>query len=182
MEGTEDFKISNVGMLTGEASKQYDKGKARVFCDKLFASMEGSKLYNLFRVRDDLITWRRGSAQMVLRVNHALDNVTFYSVLVTGIEASMELFRRLLHYNTLQRRESLGLFEQDDNLYIVLKYTMELLLVNPEVLMRHVFTLQEVADYMDTDLVNQFGGSLQFEDWGKVDQNKVDQMLSALFE
>ncbi len=182
MENAENFKIDNVGMLTGEASKQYDKEEARRFCDKLFASMEEAKLYNLFRVREDLITWRRGSAQMVLRINHVLDNITFYSVLVTGVSGSMDLFRRLLHYNTLQRRESLGLLEQDDSLYVVLKYTMELLLVNPDVLMRHVFTLQEVADYMDTDLVNQFGGSMQFEDWGKVDQNKVDQMLTALFE
>ena len=132
-------------------------------------------------MRNDLFTWRRGSAQMVLKVNPALNNLSIYSVLATGVHPSTDLYRHLLHYNILQRRESLGLFEKGGKLYIVLKYTMELELVTNEVLQRHILAMQEIADQLDTELVNQFGGALHFNDWDRLDQSGVDDLLEDMF-
>jgi hypothetical protein len=44
-----------------------------------------------------------------------------------------------------------------------------------------VFYLQERADYLDTELASKFGGTLHFEDWKKLDQKSVDDMIGALF-
>jgi hypothetical protein len=146
-----------------------------------FQALKRANVKELNRVRKDLMTWRRGSAQVVLKINPQLNNLSIYSVLVTGVKPSLELFRYLLSYNTLQRRESLGLFEQDGKLFVILKYTMELELASIEVVQRHVFALQEVADELDTELVGKFGGKLHFEDWTKLDQGKVDNLLNSLF-
>ncbi|MEE8435633.1 MAG: hypothetical protein V3S64_12670, partial [bacterium] len=107
--------------------------------------------------------------------------LSIYSVMVTGVEPSVDLFRHLLHYNILQRRESLGLFEKGGKLFIVLKYTLELDLVDHDVLGRHVFLMQEIADQLDTELVEQFGGTLHFNDWDKLDQGSVDNLLENMF-
>jgi hypothetical protein len=149
--------------------------------DKHFEGLRRAKVSSLTRVRKDLLTWRRGSAQIVLKINPVLNNLSIYSVLVTGVNPTMELYRYLLSYNTLQRRESLGLFEREGRFYIVLKYTMELEIASVEVVQRHVFALQEVADELDTELAKRFGGNLQFEDWNKLDQGSVDNLLSNLF-
>jgi hypothetical protein len=133
------------------------------------------------RIRPDLMTWRRGSAQMALRINAELHNFSIYSALVSGVRPSEALYKYLLAYNSLQRLESLGLQEHDARWYIVLKYTMELELVSREVLQHHVFCLQERADVLDTELARRFGGSLRFEDWKKLDQKSVDNMIDALF-
>ncbi|NIP71597.1 MAG: YbjN domain-containing protein, partial [Gammaproteobacteria bacterium] len=146
--------------ITGDIEADFDKDLAARICADYWEHLQGAELAELKRVRDDLFTWRRGSAQMVLKVNPALNNLSIYSVLVTGVEPSVELYRHLLHYNILQRRESLGLFEKGDKLYIVLKYTLELELMSNDVLQRHVFHMQEIADQLDTELVNQFGGVL----------------------
>ncbi len=167
--------------LTGEIETEYDQEWAAKIYDRFFACLQEASLAELSRVRDDLFTWRRGSAQMVLKVNPALNNLSIYSVLVTGVEPSVELYRHLLHYNILQRRESLGLFEKGGKLFIVLKYTMELDLVNDEVLGRHVYALQEIADQLDTELVHQFGGTLHFDDWERLDQAGVDSLLESMF-
>jgi hypothetical protein len=167
--------------LTGDVESAYDKQWAAKLFDECWAHLQGINLVDVKRMRDDLFTWRRGSAQMVLKINPALNNLSIYSVLVTGVEPSLELFRHLLHYNILQRRETLGVFEKSGKLYIVLKYTMELELVNGEVLGRHVFAMQEIADQLDTELVNQFGGGLHFSDWDKLDQGGVDSLLQNMF-
>lgn len=167
--------------ITGDVETEYDKDWAKGLCDSHFATLQEANLAELKQTREDLFTWRRGSAQMVLKVNPGLHNVSIYSVLVTGVEPSVELYRHLLHYNILQRRESLGLFEKGEHLFIVLKYTMELELVNGDVLPRHVYAMQEIADQLDTELVSQFGGSLHFNDWDKLDQGGVDSLLENMF-
>lgn len=167
--------------ITGDIETEYDKDWAAQLYEQNWSDLQAIKLVDLKRVRSDLFTWRRGSAQMVFKVNPALNNASIYSVLVTGVEPSMELFRHLLHYNILQRRESLGVFEKSGKLFIVLKYTMELELVNKEVLQRHVFAMQEIADQLDTELVNQFGGVLHFSDWDRLDQGGVDNLLENMF-
>ncbi len=65
--------------------------------------------------------------------------------------------------------------------YIVLKYTMELEMIDQESMQRHIFALQEIADKLDTELAEKFGGSMQFEDWQKMDQSSVDNLLDNLF-
>ena len=167
--------------ITGDIESDYDREWARQVYETQWSGLEQSQLVDLKRVRDDLFSWRRGSAQMALKINPALNNLSIYSVLVTGVEPSPELFRHLLHYNILQRRESLGVFEKSGKLFIVLKYTMELELATQEVLQRHVFAMQEIADQLDTELVNQFGGVLHFNDWDKLDQGAVDNMLEDMF-
>ena len=147
-----------------------------------FQALKRANVKELTRIRKDLLTWRRGSAQVVLKINPNLNNLSIYSVLVTGVKPSIELYRYLLGYNSLQRREALGLFEQDNKLYVILKYTMELELASIEVVQRHVFALQEVADELDTELAGKFGGKLRFEDWDKLDQGKVDSLLTSLFD
>ncbi len=58
---------------------------------------------------------------------------------------------------------------------------MELELVTSEVLVRHVYAMQEIADQLDTELVTQFGGVLHFDDWDKLDQSGVDNLLESMF-
>ena len=149
--------------------------------EQFWQALTAAKVAQAERVRKDLITWRRGSAQMVLKINPTLNNLSLYSVLVADVEPSEALFRHLLAYNILQRRESLGLVEKDGRIYVVLKYTMELEVVTGEALQRHVYAFQEIADELDTQLVKQFGGSLHFEDWAKLDQEGVDTLLDNLF-
>ena len=167
--------------LTGEIESEFDKTWAEGIYEQYYHHLGEAKLADLTKVREDLFTWRRGSAQMVLKVNPGLNNLSIYSVLVTGVEATVELFRHLLHYNILQRRESLGVFEKGGKLFIVLKYTLELDLVDHDVLGRHVFFMQEIADQLDTELVDQFGGTLHFSDWDKLDQGGVDDLLENMF-
>jgi len=133
------------------------------------------------KLRPDLMTWRRGSAQMALRINEELGNVTIYSVLVSGITPSDELYRYLLKYNSLQRRESLALLENEGILYIVLKYTIGIDWVTQDMLEHHVFAMQEVADKLDTELADKYGGQLTFDDWNKMEQSQVDHLLDDLF-
>ena len=167
--------------ITGDIESEYDKEWAAKLYESYWKDLQRINLVDLKKVRNDLYSWRRGSAQMVLKINPALNNLSIYSVLVTGVEPSMELFRHLLHYNILQRRETLGVFEKGGKLFIVLKYTMELELVHDEVLQRHVFAMQEIADQLDTELVSQFGGVLHFSDWDKLDQGGVDSLLENMF-
>ena len=133
------------------------------------------------RLRPDLMTWRRGSAQLTIKVSPDLDNLSIYSVLVSGVTPNESLYRYLLSYNVLQRRESLGMTEKKGKVYIVLKYTMELEVCDEQSLQRHILALQEVADKLDTELAEKFGGSLQFEDWERLDQESVDDLLGDLF-
>ena len=58
---------------------------------------------------------------------------------------------------------------------------MELELIDQESMQRHIFAIQEVADRLDTELADKFGGSMQFEDWEKLHQSKVDDLLDNLF-
>lgn len=167
--------------ITGDVESEYDKEWAEKLFESYWQDLHKVDLADLKRVRGDLFTWRRGSAQMVLKVNPGFNNLSIYSVLVTGVEPSTELFRHLLHYNILQRRETLGVFEKNDKLYIVLKYTMELELVTDEVLQRHVFAMQEIADELDTEMVQQFGGTLHFDEWDRLDQGGVDSLLENMF-
>jgi hypothetical protein len=167
--------------ITGDVETEYDKAWAAKMYEDFWRDLQGINLVDLKHVRADLFSWRRGSAQMVLKVNPALNNLSIYSVLVTGVDPSIELFRHLLHYNILQRREALGVFEKGGKLFIVLKYTMELELVTDEVLQRHVFAMQEIADQLDTELVSQFGGVLHFSDWDRLDQGGVDSLLANMF-
>ncbi len=134
------------------------------------------------RPRPDIMIWRRGSAQLSIKVSADLDNLSIYSVLVSGVTPSEELYRYLLAYNVLQRRESLGMTEKEGKVYIVLKYTMELEVVNDQSLQRHILALQEVADKLDTELAEKFGGSIQFEDWERLDQDSVDDLMGDLFD
>ncbi|MCH9046721.1 MAG: hypothetical protein IIA40_11510, partial [SAR324 cluster bacterium] len=166
--------------ITGDVETEYDKAWAEDLYNSYWDDLQPIKLVAQKRVRNDLFTWRRGSAQMVLKVNPALNNLSIYSVLATGVHPSTDLYRHLLHYNILQRRESLGLFEKGGKLYIVLKYTMELELVTNEVLQRHILAMQEIADQLDTELVNQFGGALHFNDWDRLDQSGVDDLLEIV--
>jgi hypothetical protein len=167
--------------ITGDVETEYDQAWADKLYNDFWNGLQNSNLKELDRSKNDLFTWRRGSAQMVLKINPALDNISIYSVLVTGVEPTIDLYRHLLHYNILQRRESLGLFQKGHKQYIVLKYTMELEMVTDEVLLRHVFVMQEIADQLDTELMNQFGGSLHFDDWDKLDQSGVDNLLENMF-
>ena len=160
---------------------EFDEKRAHELYDAYWQYLTEANVVDLQRVRADMMTWRRGSAQMVLKINEALNNISIYSVLVAGVFASDALFRHLLIYNVLQRRESLGLVVKNDKLYIVLKYTMELDLVDGDVLQRHVYALQEVADKLDTELSDLFGGSMHFDDWDKLDQSGVDNLLENLF-
>ena len=169
-------------IYTDEEGIKFDKEWAGKLYETYWKSLEESNVKELHKVRDDLFTWRRGSAQMVLKTNPGLGNFSIYSVLATGVQPSIELYRHLLNYNILQRRECLGLFDKDGHLYVVLKYTMELELVTPEVLQRHIYALQEIADDMDTNLVKQFGGSLHFEEWKTMEQSAVDDLLGNLFD
>jgi hypothetical protein len=149
--------------------------------ESYYQTLVTANVKELNKVRKDLLTWRRGSAQLVLKVNPVLNNFSIYSVLVTDVNPSMELYRYLLGYNSLQRREALGLIDRANRHYIVLKYTMELELATIPVVQRHVFALQEIADNLDTELAQQFGGRLTFQDWNKMDQKSVDNMMENLF-
>lgn len=140
-----------------------------------------AKVAEPHQLRADLMIWRRGSAQMVLRVNAELANVSIYSALVSGVRPNEALYKFLLAYNGLQRRESLGLLERGGRWYILLKYTLEMELASREAIQRHVFYLQERADALDTELAERFGGTLHFEDWKKLDQASVDSMIDDLF-
>ena len=133
------------------------------------------------RIRKDLMTWRRGSAQMATHTNVELNNVSIYSVLLSDVEPEPALLRYLLGYNSLQRIESLGLLEKGDRWFVLLKYTMGVELVTKDIFQSHVFYLQERADTLDTELANKFGGRLHFEDWKKLDQKSVDDMIGSLF-
>ena len=144
-------------------------------------TVSAAKLRQLSRIRADLMTWRRGSALIALQVNSGLGVVTIYSVLVTGVEPSLEFFRHLLMYNILQRRECLGFVEKRDQFYVVMKYTLELELASPEALQRNIYAFQEIADKIDTELAAKYGGVLQFDDWEKMDQASVDNLLDDLF-
>ena len=170
-----DNKTSSLEVYEGKLSS------AIKHYEKFFQHLGTATLADLSKVRMDLFTWRRGSAQMVLKVNPGLNNLSIYSVLVTGVDPTVDLFRHLLHYNILQRRESLGGFEKRGKLFIVLKYTLELDLVDHDVLGRHVFFMQEIADQLDTELVDQFGGTLHFSEWDKLDQGGVDDLLENMF-
>lgn len=149
--------------------------------ESYYQTLKAAQVKELNKVRKDLLTWRRGSAQLVLKVNPVLNNFSIYSVLVTDVRPTLELYRYLLGYNSLQRRESLGMIDRNNRHYIVLKYTMELELASVPVVQRHVFALQEIADQLDTELAQQFGGKLRFEDWNKMDQKAVDQLMENLF-
>ncbi len=162
----------NANMSPAELDRLYDS---------YYATLQTAQVKELNKVRKDLLTWRRGSAQLVLKVNPVLNNFSIYSVIVTDVTPTIELYRYLLGYNSLQRRESLGLIDRNGKHYIVLKYTMELELATVPVVQRHVFALQEIADNLDTELANQFGGKLHFEDWNKMDQKSVDNLLENLF-
>lgn len=166
---------------TGDIRTDYDKEWAARLYEQYWRDLQAANLHDLQRVRDDLMTWRRGSAQMVLKVNPGLNNVSIYSVLVTNVEPTPELYRHLLHYNVLQRRETLGMLERDGTYFVVLKYTMELDLASDAVLIRHLYAMQEIADQLDTELANQFGGVLHFDDWDKLDQAGVDNLIDSLF-
>ena len=155
--------------------------EARALQETYWGYLQRANVVNLRRLRDDLFSWRRGSAQMVLQVSPTLGSFSIYSVLVTDVPESKELYRYLLNYNALQRRESLGLVEREGRLYVVLKYTMELEVATEAVVQRHVYALQEVADQLDTELAQAYGGSLHFEDWNKMDQQGVDNLLDNLF-
>ncbi len=158
-----------------------DEGEAKKICGDIWDCLKNTKVVDPQLLKQDLMVWRRGSAQLVLKVNPSLNNLSIYCVLVSAVKPSEALYRHLLFYNVRQRRESLGLLEKGDKTYIVLKYTMELELISEEVLQRHIFALQEIADKLDTELVNDFGGSLKFEDWEKLDQGSVDNLLDGLF-
>ena len=147
----------------------------------VWESLQKTHVVDPRRPRSDLMTWRRGSAQLTLKISSALDNLSIYSVLVSEVTPTEELYRYLLGYNVLQRRETLGMTEKSGKIYIVLKYTMELELVTDESLQRHILALQEIADKLDTELAERFGGTLHFEDWERLDQDSVDNLLGDLF-
>ena len=173
--------MNGVELSGGGAHADFDKDRADKLCEELWNILNKSNVVEMSRVRKDLMTWRRGSAQLALKINPALNNLSIYSVLVASVAPSEALFRYLLSYNVLQRRESLGMIEKENHTYIVLKYTMELELVNHEIMQRHIYALQEIADELDTELVKKFGGSLHFEDWEKLNQHKVDALMDNLF-
>jgi hypothetical protein len=173
--------MEDTPMTDGQQHPDFDQAHADELYDSFWRYLNAANVAEPQRIRKDMMTWRRGSAQMVLKINAALNNVSIYSVLVAGVDGTEELFRYLLTYNVLQRRESLGLVEKKGKLYIVLKYTMELEIVDGPVLQRHVYAMQEVADKLDTEIAQQFGGSMHFADWDKMDQKGVDDMLENLF-
>ena len=164
-----------------ESSKAFDPAQAEELYSKFWDYLQAANVVDPKQERKDLITWRRGSAQLAMKINPALNNASIYSVLVASVTPSEALFRHLLAYNVLQRRESLGLIEKDGKTFIVLKYTLELELVTQGALQRHVYALQEIADALDTELVKKFGGTLHFDDWAKLDQKGVDDMMLNLF-
>jgi hypothetical protein len=161
-------------------SKQAE-AQASKLGNEVWIWLQAAKVAQPHQLRADLMTWRRGSAQMVLRVNAELNNVSIYSALVSGVRPNEALYKYLLTYNTLQRRESLGLVERDGRWFILLKYTMEMELATQDAIQRHVYFLQERADALDTELAERFGGTLRFEDWKKLDQKSVDSMIDDLF-
>ncbi|MEE8433289.1 MAG: hypothetical protein V3S64_00740, partial [bacterium] len=55
--------------LTGEIESEFDKTWAEGVYEAFFNHLTEAKLADLIKVREDLFTWRRGSAQMVLKVN-----------------------------------------------------------------------------------------------------------------
>ncbi|MDH4120553.1 MAG: YbjN domain-containing protein [Deltaproteobacteria bacterium] len=158
-----------------------DPSRFHKLCDIYWDCLNTCNVDSPHRVSQDLMTWRRGSAQMVIRVNPELHNITFYSILVTGVVPSEQMYSHLLAYNALQRREALGLMDIQGRPSILMKYTLELELALPSVVQRHVLQLQEVADELDTDLASRFGGELQFDDWQKLSQNQVDDLIGSLF-
>lgn len=164
-----------------EPNTSYDANEADALYKKIWEFSSKANLVSPKQERKDLITWRRGSAQLAMKVNPSLNNLSIYSVLVAAVTPSETLFRHLLAYNVLQRRESLGLIEKEGRTYIVLKYTLELELVTQEVLQRHIYAMQEIADALDTELVKKFGGSLHFDDWERMNQASVDDMIDNLF-
>ena len=89
--------------------------------NQLWESLNKTHVVDPRRPRPDLMTWRRGSAQLTIKINPQLGNLSIYSVLVSGVTPTEGLFRYLLSYNLLQRRESLGMAEKGDKVYIVLK-------------------------------------------------------------
>ena len=173
--------MSSLGKPEQEAHADFDEAHAAQLCDSLWEGLKKAKVVDAKRERKDLMTWRRGSAQLVLKINPSLNNISIYSVLVTHVSPTEALYRHLLAYNVLQRRAALGMMVKGDETYITLKYTMELDVVTDEVLQRHAYALQEIADQMDTELANQFGGTLHFSDWEKLSQDGVDHLLDDLF-
>jgi len=163
------------------ATSKQSTAQANKLGNEVWEWLQQAKVAEPHQLREDLMTWRRGSAQMVLRLNAELGNVSIYSALVSGVRPNEALYKYLLSYNTLQRREALGLLEREGRWYILLKYTMEMELASRDVVQRHVFFLQERADALDTELAERFGGTLRFEDWKKLDQASVDSMIDDLF-
>ena len=164
-----------------ENSAAESNPSAEAAADKFWGILTQTNVADAQRVRPDLMTWRRGSAQMVVKINAPLHNFSIYSVLVTGVQPSEHLYKHLLAYNVLQRKESLGLMEKNGISFIVLKYTMDLDYFNAEQFQHHVFTLQDVADRVDTELAATFGGQLHFDDWEQLNQDQVDDLLNELF-
>ncbi|MBI4082651.1 MAG: hypothetical protein HY423_08585 [Candidatus Lambdaproteobacteria bacterium] len=158
-----------------------ERAAASDIIETCWGYLSKTSVVNPRRIRPEVFVWRRGSAQMVLRVNPELSNVTFYSVLVSDVRPSDALFRHLLQYNALQRREAMGLVEREGRLYVVMKYTLELELVTASSIQRHAYAMQEVADQLDTELAGTYGGQLHYEDWKKLDQSGVDTLLGSLF-
>ena len=171
--------IPNEEML--ETHPEYDHEHASELYDTLWNYVSEAKVVDLKKMRSDLITWRRGSAQMALKINPLLINISIYSVLLSNITPTEELYLHLLAYNNLQRRECLGLLHKENRWFVILKYTMELEIVDSDALVRHVYHLQEVADKLDTEMAEQFGGQLHFEDWDRMAQGEVDNLLDDLF-
>ena len=94
-----------------EEGAAHTDAQADALCAKVWDYLQQTNVADPRHIRKDLMTWRRGSAQLVIKVNAALDNLSIYSVLVSGVTPTESLFRHLLHYNVLQRRESLGMME-----------------------------------------------------------------------
>jgi hypothetical protein len=165
-----------------EEGKTVAKGQAdKKVRDHVWDCLNKTHVVDPRQVDPGLMTWRRGSAQLTIKINSELDNLSIYSVLVSGVTPTEELYRYLLAYNVLQRRECLGMPEKGAKSYIILKYTMELESITDESLQRHILAMQEVADKLDTELAEKFGGMLQFEDWDRLDQKSVDNLLGDLF-
>ena len=173
--------MDNITLPANDPVATPDDEETKKLCEDIWACLKKTNVSDPHQLKQDLMVWRRGSAQLVLKVNPALGNLSIYSVLVSAVWPSEALYLHLLTYNVRQRRESLGLLEKDGKTYIVLKYTMELELINQEVLQRHIYALQEIADKLDTELAQEFGGNLKFEEWDKLDQSSVDNLLDGLF-
>ena len=157
------------------------RGTVGPLFDSVWRWLSEAKVVESRRIRPDLMTWRRGSAQMAARVNGDMNNLSIYSVLLSDVPPNQALLHYLLHYNSLQRIESFGLLERGDRWYVLLKYTLGLELLSQDAFQSHVFYMQERADELDTDMVKRFGGMLHFEDWKKLDQKSVDDMIGSLF-